>query len=297
MHPGIGILIIAIRSNSYGEMAYNLALSLKLSNPDIPIALITDFQCLSSLSASQRDVFDHQIHAKKEDYMDQGLLNPFMLKSRIYHYSPFESTLYLDGDNLFMHNQKSLTELMDSLKTQNFQMHEVKRYTKSTADTCKMIWIQRKGITLADLWDEYGLSDDTVYPEYNSSFIWWKKNKKNEKFFDQVAINYMDRRVDFLPLGKCYPDEMAWNLTSAQMKQYGEWDGYRPCFFSWENEKKDFNVGAIGSKYYFMTMAGGYHSSGLVKGYDSLVKNYRMQAKDVNQHYKFSMRDKIYFRK
>src|SRR3990170_5191162 len=81
-----GILLIAINTNAYGEMAYNMALSIK-AHSKIPVCLLTDNNGLSSLP--DKNNFDEIINVDLQDVLHEGKMNPFFLKTNIYKYSPF----------------------------------------------------------------------------------------------------------------------------------------------------------------------------------------------------------------
>lgn len=298
MQPGILLIAVdAFGEGFYYHLAYNMALSIKLDSPDTPIAVLTDDVNMSHLTEKQKSIFDIKIPVQEEDYFEDFLMNPFLLKTNIYKYSPFETTLYLDVDGLFMFGYKHLSDLFDRLKDVPFQIHEVRRYTKDQRSESGMIWTKPKENEpnhFASLWEVYGLKDDSVYPEYNSSFIWFKKTPENEFYFNGVKTNYFNRKVAFKALGKSYPDEMAWNITSAQMNHMGAIDGFKPCFFEWEHTDKEFEN--IARTSYFMMMAGGFQISKLVSFYDNLIKTIRFAGADP-QPFRFDMKKKIFFRK
>lgn len=275
-----GILVIAIGSDFYSRLAYALAKSLKKFNK-LPIALITDSY------KDDNKIFDYVVEANLSHYLDSFVMNPFKLKTFIYDYSPFENTLYLDADTLCL---KPLDGLFEQLG--DFQIHEFSRWNKDNWQKCPMVWVKKVNKTVEDIYDAYGLDKTREYPEYNSSFIWFKKNETNKAYFDQVKKNYTDRRIDFKDIGGSYPDEMAYNLASVQKSHYGPLKGFKPVYYKWETERKG-SIPAINDlkeKYYFLGMAGGYHASNLVNIYHRLCK-------DLGINMKFDSRAKIFHRK
>jgi len=295
-----GILLIAIDAfggGFYQQLAYNLALSIKLDTPNMPITVITDSVDFKYLSKEQIALFDYKIEAKEDDYFEEYLMNPFKLKTKIYEYTPFENTLYLDVDGLFLYGNKTLSSLFEKLNTCDFQIHEVRRYTKANYHESGMIWTQPNENSpnhFKTLWDAYGIGDTDIYPEYNSSFIWFKKTDSNKEYFNQVAINYNDRRVTFKALGKSYPDEMAWNITSAKMQHLGAFSEFKPCYFEWEHTNKEFDY--IAKECWFMMLAGGFQITKMVTYYNNLIKSFRSQVNDTIP-FNFEMSKKIFFRK
>lgn len=293
-----GILLVSVGAwgnGFYYNLSYNMALSIKQSNKNIKIALLTDDRELRYLTSSQRQVFDDVILVDERNYMEDYKINPFLLKTKIYDLTPFDNTLYLDSDGLFVGN-KSIDLLFDELKDIDFQIQEVRRYTKDQAGESGMIWTKPKeneANLFCELWSKYDL-DDAVFAEYNSSFIWFKKTNSNKIYFDKVQDNYLDRRISFKAIGTNYPDEMAWSTATAQLKHYSSIESYKPCYFEWEHENKDLEY--IKSSSYFMMMAGGYQIGKMVIYYDNLIKSIRGLANDPLP-FKFEMLNKIFFQK
>ena len=89
-----GILLIAIHRPHYGELAYNMALSLHLATPPgVPITLVADEPALASLSTTQREVFERIIEPDPTLYVEpEGAKNPFRLKTWLDRLTPERTT-------------------------------------------------------------------------------------------------------------------------------------------------------------------------------------------------------------
>ena len=270
-----GIITIALNKPFYKELAYTLAKSFK---GKIPVAVLTD-----GIDEKKAKAFSHVIEPRKKDYYDNLILNPFKLKPHVYDYSPFDETIYLDADSIFYYNGRSIDSLFEQFN--EFQIHEVKRWNKTNFERCKMVWLKHVGLSLSHLFSAYNISPE-FYPEYNSSFIYFKKSEANKRYFEQVQQNYTDRRTRFRKIGGHYPDEMAFNLASAQLAHYSEIENYKPVLFHFENKKINPQEG--GKKYYFLGMAGGYNSP-------KYVAVYNYMAEKVGGYGTFNNRKKIFF--
>jgi hypothetical protein len=283
-----GILLIAINSPFYGCMAYNMAVSIRLKS-DMPITILADSQALSSLTSQQREIFSI-VEPNLTDYLDKGISNPLKLKTLIYDYSPYQETLYLDVDGLWL--DRNPEDLFGELN--GFQIHEVDRYKKEDYGKCNMIWtITGKGAGkvqhLPEILKEKGIT--TQYPEYNSSFIYFEKSDKNKVYFDQVKVNYEDR-YEKMKLGGLYPDELTWNLTSAQLKHYGK--KMRPIYFQWENTVKEIHE--IKKNFWILGMAAGYQPGKLISHYNSLARSNMIKHEGkFYRNFEFKMNKKLYF--
>lgn len=269
-----GILLVAMGKH-YTRLAYNMAKSIKQYS-DIPIACITDDT--EELLLSE---FDQVIAPKIHDYLEGYVFNPFKLKTCIYNYTPFEHTIYLDVDGMALKDLNPLFEF-------DFQIQEVARYTYENAHTCDMVWIKKADKRLNDIFDAYNIDKETGYPEYNSSIIVFKKSKANEKYFKQARANYNDRRLPFKPIGGLYPDELAWNLASAQLGHYSDKPEIKPIYFQWEN--KMMEIKEVKENYFILGMAGGYHKTKLKSFYETSIKQ-------LSPYWRWSSKDKIFHNK
>lgn len=265
-----GILLIGI-GEYYQRLAYNLLKTIRKHNKDIPISLITDDEKPYFLSE-----FDSLIEPKMQHLLDEGKINPFKLKTYINEYTPYKKTLYLDVDTVCLKN-------FDKLFENDFYIQEVDRYNYDNALKCAMVWVKKAGLTLRDIFDAYNIPKESYYPEYNSSVILFTHN--HGYFFKVVQKAYKDRRLDYKPIGTRYPDELAYNLASALTKTYSD-IRTKAMWFHWEN--KIDNLTDIENKYYFLGMAGGYHTGKLRYMYEAIVK------KTKSPFWKFDSSKKIF---
>lgn len=88
--PRKGYVFLATGHQKYFEMAINAALSAKWMDPEKPVCLIHDGENLPDYAAQ---VFDDLVDFKGEDGF-VGVMN----KMLIYDLSPYEETMFIDGD-------------------------------------------------------------------------------------------------------------------------------------------------------------------------------------------------------
>jgi len=117
--PLRGIMLVATGHPYYGNMAYNLAISIK-SVEDISIAVVFTGASLSHLSASQVAIFDHKIEAP-DDYR-----TGFGVKLHLDQLTPYDQTLCLDVDMLWLSRKPS--DLFDELNGKQFRKASVCMY-------------------------------------------------------------------------------------------------------------------------------------------------------------------------
>lgn len=99
-----GVICLAQNNQStdYVRLAYLQRLSLKLTNPAMPYALVTDQASADAMSAKQRETFDHVIvlpvdHASDQTWKQRNDWQLFEL-------SPFKQNIKVESDLLFVHD-------------------------------------------------------------------------------------------------------------------------------------------------------------------------------------------------
>src|ERR1700757_5097905 len=100
-----GVITIATGAAKYIEMAVNMAMSCKMNSPGLPIALITD-----STDPELKKYFDIIIASNPN--FPKGIIH----KIYISDYSPFEETLFIDGDCLVI---RDISMMFDWFKEAN----------------------------------------------------------------------------------------------------------------------------------------------------------------------------------
>jgi hypothetical protein len=94
-----GAVLIATSHPYYGRMAANLANTIKAAAPDFPVAVIADEIGLHHLNAAELGLFSRVI---KTDKGGRGLAGALRLRLNLPNLSPFDETLSLDVDMLWL---------------------------------------------------------------------------------------------------------------------------------------------------------------------------------------------------
>lgn len=248
-------------------MAFNLAVSLKASY-DIPITVISDGQIEKIRNYSLW--IDNVIQVKPN-------LNPFLLKVQMYDYSPYEKTLYIDADSLFI--REKLTDFLEGIANKSFLIGEYKRWKKGEVPK-KYTWAK-----FPEIWDHYGMKADMLFPECNSSMFFFDRSKANEKLFDAVGKAYMNPVKVNKSAGGFFPDEVAWGVGCGKSRRFSSIEGWMPCYFNWHSENKP-------EDYPFISMAGKDQPKRLVQAYNRQV-NINSNLFGV-EGFKFNKEGKLY---
>ena len=194
-----GYLILAQNnsSNDYLRMAYVLALSIKTSQQEVTaVSLITDVP--DAVPYHYREVFDHIIEIP---WYDDALQSEWKIENRwkIYHITPYDETVLLDADMLFLTNVDNwwryLNQNFDLFITSNVMTYRNELVTGN---------YYRKAFV------------DNSLPNTYSAFTYFKKSKLAEEFWTLVEIiakNWQEFYDRFLPKSK--PKHLSIDIVFA----------------------------------------------------------------------------------
>ena len=166
-----GILIIAQGKQSYIDMAYGIAMSIRLTNPHIQLALVTD-----STDEGLKKYYHHLIPINPE----WGI--GFSQKMRMYEYSPFRRTMFIDVDCLVIQNIDFLWQLFDG---HDMSVMGKKKYSG-----------QYIGTSIESLKLHYQFD---YLPSFNGGVYFFWKSELAEKIFS-LALDIFKNRYDELNL-------------------------------------------------------------------------------------------------
>ena len=242
---------MATRKRGYGEMAVNLALSLKTLLPDLPISVISDGY--AEIVPGSRDLFDEFIPVPKD-------ANPFETKSRMFDFSPYPRTLWLDADSCILRDP---SQMLAELKAVDFACMEYRRHAFDSIRN--PVWG-----TIGEIFCHYGLLETDVYPEYNSSVMYFNDCDENVKFFQAVNKAYNQKPCRLTQdVGGFFPDEVAYGVASARLAYYSELKYWQPAYLAWLSAHP--GEAEIVKQYPILTMSGGRRNNPTKGLYNSIV--------------------------
>jgi len=207
-----GVLLIAIGDEMYGKMAVTLAASIKFKS-NIQIAVIYTAGIFDNVSQRQKELFDILIPIK---ISDKGINYTAMeLKTKLYEYTPFENTLFLDADTIVTPN-RSIDWVFESLKEIDFAPFN-DGYTDDTTSTLKEKEVSYDPfIKPNDVRKLYFISPKTKLPKVYSGFIWFKKTPIAKRIFEKANEILNDNKKVGLWRG-VKPDEVCFNVALARL--------------------------------------------------------------------------------
>lgn len=172
---------MAYGRQKYVDQAIALALSVKLHVPHLPICLVTD-------RAKPVAPFDSQV--RMESFAEAGTV----LKTRIYEYSPFEETLFIDSDCLVT---RDFTPQLEAIKAWDFSP-VVNTYLRGDDSD---LWLEDVGAAL------FKVGGD-CFPKFNGGVYFFRRSDAAAQVFAEAeAIRHRQSELGILDFDAAGPGE------------------------------------------------------------------------------------------
>lgn len=294
-----GIVIVALGHDNYRKMAFNLAMSIRVSNPDAQIALISNAGVKDKFNIFEKQYFSHFIEVDEKDYTINGKREIPLAKTMIYELSPFNETVYIDSDSIWIKNKK-VSDLFNAYKDVNFGFTLYHPNAHYPVDSDNSNFWFKEGETARDLRKYFKLKKDAYYYHLQSSFLYFKKSKEAEQIFARAKDLFITRDFQFRDWADSMPDELAFSLSLLNLNFKIE-NPYKDIFFYPMSEIVDNGIkrgvkpterALIEKNYFFISMAGHIMSKGLKDLYNDHVKwNYAQHQNVKNPFLWIDKRD------
>ena len=268
-----GILLLAAGDARYGLLAYQAAISIKCNDGTMPVALAYTAPALAELSPAERSIFDSAVEVgaclSGEDYIG--------LKTALNHFTPFEQTLFLDADTLWL-PRRPIREL--------FERHRNVPFTAQ----CYTYWNVlkgRQGVSPYTFWAEpaeivrhYGIKNAKL-PQLSTTFLLFQKGERTERLFESVREKYLKDDDDKnTPLksrfGNGKPDEYFFNIACAEMNILPPRIPFKPVYFHFVEQDRSLKY--IYEHFHALTTGGNHVPTSVARIYDNLLTQYTKQA-------------------
>lgn len=271
-----GILILALGHANYGKLALNLALSLKFTSK-LPVALAYSSSAITHISG-HLDKFDKLIEVPEKYYTKKGNTEFIKAKTHIYSLSPFEETLYLDADMIWL-PKKPVDNIFTDLENESLVIQSRGTTLLDGNISGKSFWCD-----LNEYKEVYG--GDQFY-SLSSEFIYFKKSKENAKFFSDAIKIYDNLKIKHTVFSGGIPDELIFNIAMLQNNIAPTKTFYTPIY--WEQaERKNMKPAQMYQDFYGYSAGGKISSNTEKKFYDNLAQFY---GKPYGVHHK--LKDKM----
>lgn len=261
-----GIVIICLGHPYYGRMGHALAVTIKQSEPEIPIALIYNTEALQQLYGYDLDkVFDQKIEAPTEAYTTQGKNTYVKCKTFLYDLSPFDETLFIDADTLWLPGRKP-SALFDELAPYDYTMANNEFFEVAAINHDTDVWGHIKPVKEA-----YGMTEGKYY-SLSSEVIYFKKTEAVKAFFDTAKSVFENPKTKPKVFAGYIPDEYAFSVAQVITGMYPHTSPYHPSYwFSWHKNSKIYTPEQLSETYYIFSVGGKVYPHWIVNMYNRLV--------------------------
>jgi len=261
----IGIIIIATGHPNYGNMAYNLACSIKAAE-DIPVAIVWSEGSRNHLTDKQLQIFSQMIQ------LPALYRTGFGVKLHLDQLTPFDKTLYLDADTLWLGRKPS--ELFAELSGTSFTC-----ITEGDTDKPNpkyYFWAEPQEIK-----EMYQV--DKVY-QTRSEVIYFEKGTKvfeTARDVDASALKTIRR------FGEWIPDELYFNIAIAKLGLTLK--PFMPAYWSRLHNELMPNLSVLYKEYYLLSFGSNAASPVMKRAYDNVMK---VVCNKLRMPYQFRLKSK-----
>lgn len=267
------IILLAAGHPMYGNWAYNLAISIHINAPKMPIILITDNDKRGISEINDLSEFYSIVNVYADDCKDiVGMPDFIRAKTILYDvsksYEEFDQFLFLDADTLILPGHY-VSEFFD-------------KCTGKFAISCN-------GSGLLDEQKEYNthwLKSSNVLKSYreftnmrmynvSSEVMVWKICDEMEEYWEAVKQFYDEPGVKFTKFGFGTPDEMAHTLALMKCNMTLDTDSWQPMF--WEKAMRKIPNMTTVMNYIGFSCGGSQNKPDTMRFYNNTMQTYMNQ--------------------
>lgn len=259
-----GVCIVALGYEIYGNYALNLAISLKVYQPELKIALLCEPAAVNHLTEQELSLFDSIINIPEEEYLVGETKQYQRVKLCINKYTPFEHTFYMDGDNIFL--DKKVNWLFGELFQKDFYIGYNGSYDYATNKKTKnnyTYWCE-------DIREVCNYFKVNYLPQTVSGFYYFKKNDWTNDLFRLALEVYDDPKAPTIKWANGKADEYCFNVALAK-KSYRQEEFH---VFYFDKLNGSLEARNIYSDFWGIATGGNRVSKNLIIIYNRLVDKY-----------------------
>lgn len=266
-----GIVIVAIGHPEYGRNAFNLAVTIKAVEL-FPVALIYDDTAISHLDSQQISLFDHLIHAPH--------LKPnCSAKLSTYDLSPFDATLVLDADMLWLPRRKP-SELFAELEGATFTAISEGDTDNPSAEY--FFWAH-----VDEIREKYNV---TKIHQWRTEVMYFEKGEKAAALFNHALAINKDHGLSYVKdFAGGLPDELSINIAAAIMGIEPHIANWQPSYWPHMNGHKVPEFDFLYRNYYVFSVGGNHQTENIKVFYNRIMK---AQAPKIGLQHSFPLQSK-----
>lgn len=252
-----GVLIIACGHPIYGNMAFNLALTIKYNAP-CHITVAYSEQSLSELSDEQIKYFDKTIEVPEKYYLNNGKKAYQRIKVYANEITPYEETILIDADTIW-----NLGKDIKLLFNQDhiFNIGVLGKWEEGK-ETFKGYTYWANPTKIVEYWQV-----NKIYKTY-SGFIYWKR--ESDFIWKECQRVYDDPEAPCAEWAGGKPDEYGFNIGIPLSGYSLPSHEYMPVFFGFTGYK--YTAHLISKNFEGMSVAGNFPDPYLITAYHQLLR-------------------------
>jgi hypothetical protein len=270
-----GILLIGLGHPQYGNMAANLASSIRFMDKDVKIHLVHTAGSITHFSHKHRALFSSMQECPPEYYTKNGKNVYLKAKTCVYELSPYDQTLFLDADMIWFSDRthKNASRILDELQDVSLTFQN-RGYCDLRDENLKedfIYWCNIKEVKDKYFADGFTENNGRFY-HLHSEFIYFNRSEANRKFFALAREIFDKPKVKAADFDGDIPDELAFDIAVALTGCNPHQDFFLPIH--WYATEGPFDAGKHVSKYYGISIGGNKLAPAILKKYMGLAKFY-----------------------
>jgi hypothetical protein len=254
--------LLAIGHPYYGRMAYNLAMSIKAVDASVGITLVYTESAIAHINQRNMGVFDNKMPIDNTS-------EPFGAKLLLDKLTPYERTLYIDVDTLWV-NKQSPAVLFEQIKGISFTgitegFHDYNDPEKSEHSKHYFFWAD-----LEEIKNSYSI--DKIY-QWRSEFIYFEKSELIEELFGLMR-NVYGKANNFKTVklfADHIPDELAINISCGHLGISPHIYKWKPTYWDRLNGNNMPSIDELQHKYYVISCGSNANGGALKRVYDRIT--------------------------
>lgn len=280
-----GVVIIATGHENYIKMAFNLALSIKVADNDAMIHLVTTIGNIDKLTKLQLSYFESYTELEPKEYTLDGKEQHFYTKTRLYELSPFDETIYIDCDSIWLPKQKT-ADLFNKFKSVDFGFITYNENEVYPITSEKSVFWNKEGECINDLNKYFTFKKGALFYHIQSSFLYFKKTEKAKAIFECANERFAKKDFGTREWANGMGDEFAFSISLA-LNNYKVKTHYQDIFYYPLNQQsvnlRDRKT--LYSRFFFFSLAGNRMTSLFKDFYNEMVLwNYCQRGNLVKSH-------------
>ena len=282
------ILLVALGYEMYGNYAFNLALSIRKYNKEIPIYLMYENTAIIELTAKELSYFNGFIKAEKEMYSIDGINQYQYAKLHLFDIAEdigVDEVMYIDVDSMLV---TDIEHLFNEFKDKDFEIGCNGYYNdfNRSKENTYTFW-NKKRTAVRDILIYHKINN--ILSQSISGLFYFKVNDKAKQIFDVAKEVYLDKNAPCMVWANGKPDEYCFNVALCKLDIIPPKRHY--LFF--EQAIGSYDLDYIKKHFYGYAVGGNKLSDRLESTYNNHINDLCLEFNIETRHYNKNKKDYI----